>query len=186
MTLDLGRPDDAIGRLISLALDEDVGPGDLTAEAVVPADARGSGLIFAKESLTVSGVSAAARVFRALDPACALEPLKDEGDAAGPGDGVLRVRGSLRAILTGERTALNLMMRLCGIATLTRRYVQALQGTKTRLLDTRKTTPGMRELEKAAVRAGGGTKSSSRTTTRRPRAESARPSGARGRARTRC
>ena len=117
----------------------------------------GSGLLFAKESLVVSGVSAAARVFRALDPACELEALRNEGDRAGPGDGVLRVRGSLRAILSGERTALNFLQRLCGIATLTARYVQALQGTKTRLLDTRKTTPGLRVLEKAAVRAGGGT-----------------------------
>jgi nicotinate-nucleotide pyrophosphorylase (carboxylating) len=154
--LDPGHPDDAVGRLIALALDEDVGPGDRTAEACVPAAARGSALIFAKEALVVSGISAAARVFRALDPACELEGLRGEGDAAAAGDGVLRVRGSLRAILTGERTALNLMMRLCGIATLTRRYVQALAGTKARLLDTRKTTPGMRTLEKAAVRAGGG------------------------------
>lgn len=156
MTLDFGRPDDAVGRLIALALDEDVGPGDRTAEAVVAADARGSGLIFAKEPLTVSGVSAAARVFRALDPGCDLTALKNEGDPAGPGDGVLRVRGRLRAVLTGERTALNFLQRLCGIATQTRRYVAALAGTRTRLLDTRKTTPGMRELEKAAVRAGGG------------------------------
>ncbi|MFN2548401.1 MAG: carboxylating nicotinate-nucleotide diphosphorylase [Myxococcales bacterium] len=155
--MDYGRSGDAIDRLIRLALDEDVGPGDRTAEAVVPADARGSGLIFAKESLIVSGVSAAARVFRALDPAAMFEVLRDEGEIAGPGDGVLRVKGSLRAILTGERTALNLVMRLCGIATLTKKYVQALHGTKTQLLDTRKTTPGMRELEKAAVRAGGGT-----------------------------
>jgi nicotinate-nucleotide pyrophosphorylase (carboxylating) len=155
--LDFGRPDDAVGRLIALALDEDVGPGDRTAEAVVPAGARGSGLLFAKESLVVSGVSAAARVFRTLDPRCELEALKGEGDAAGPGDGVLRVRGSLRAVLTGERTALNLLQRLCGIATLTQKYAAVLRGTKTRLLDTRKTTPGLRELEKAAVRAGGGT-----------------------------
>jgi nicotinate-nucleotide pyrophosphorylase (carboxylating) len=154
--LDLGRPGDAVDRLIQLALDEDVGPGDLTADAVVPAGERGSGLVFAKEALVVSGVSAAARVFRALDGGCELEALKDEGDRAGPGDGVLRVRGSLRAILTGERTALNLLQRLCGIATLTRTYVEKLQGTKTRLLDTRKTTPGLRALEKAAVRAGGG------------------------------
>jgi nicotinate-nucleotide pyrophosphorylase (carboxylating) len=154
--VDLGRPDDAVGRLIALALDEDVGPGDRTAEACVPPSARGSALIFAKEPLIVSGVSAAARVFRALDPGCELEALAGESDAANPGEGILRVRGSLRAILTGERTALNLMMRLCGIATLTRRYVQALAGTNTRLLDTRKTSPGMRELEKAAVRAGGG------------------------------
>jgi nicotinate-nucleotide pyrophosphorylase (carboxylating) len=154
--LDLGRPDDAVGRLIRLALDEDVGPGDRTAEAVVPAGARGSGLLFAKESIVVSGISAAARVFRSLDPGAELEPLRGEGDDAGPGDGVLRVRGALRAILTGERTALNLLQRLCGIATLTRRYAQALSGTRTRLLDTRKTTPGLRQLEKAAVRAGGG------------------------------
>src|SRR5439155_766063 len=120
------------------------------------AAADGGALIFAKETLVVTGASAAARVFRALDPACELEALRGEGDAAAPGDGVLRVRGSLRAILTGERTALNLLMRLCGIATLTRRYAQALAGTKTRLLDTRKTTPGMRMVEKAAVRAGGG------------------------------
>jgi nicotinate-nucleotide pyrophosphorylase (carboxylating) len=156
MALDLGRPDDAVGRLIALALEEDVGPGDRTAEACVSPSARGSALIFAKEPLIVSGVSAAARVFRALDPGCELEALAGESDSADPGEGILRVRGSLRAILTGERTALNLMMRLCGVATLTRRYVQALAGTKTRLLDTRKTTPGMRELEKAAVRAGGG------------------------------
>jgi len=154
--LDLGRPGDAVGRLIALALEEDVGPGDRTAEACVPPSAHGSALIFAKEPLIVSGISAAARVFRALDPGCELEALAGESDAANPGEGILRVRGSLRAILTGERTALNLLMRLCGVATITRRYAQALAGTKTRLLDTRKTTPGMRELEKAAVRAGGG------------------------------
>ncbi len=154
--IDFGRPDDAIAKLIALALEEDVGPGDRTAEACVLQGAEGSGLIVAKETLIVSGVSAAARVFRALDPSCELQALKGEGDAAGPGDGVLRVRGAMRAILTGERTALNLLQRLCGTATLTRRYAEALAGTKTRLLDTRKTTPGMRALEKAAVRAGGG------------------------------
>jgi nicotinate-nucleotide pyrophosphorylase (carboxylating) len=154
--LDFGRPDDAVGRLIRLALDEDVGPGDLTAEACVPAGAQGTARIVAKQTLVVSGVSAAARVFRALDPGCDLEALRGEGEIAGPGDGVLRVRGLSRAILSGERTALNLLQRLCGIATLTREYAQALAGTKTRLLDTRKTAPGMRELEKAAVRAGGG------------------------------
>ncbi len=154
--LDFGRPGDAVGRLIRLALDEDVGPGDLTAEACVPASARGSGLIVARETLVVSGISAAARVFRALEEACEPEALKEEGDGAGPGEGILRVRGSLRTILTGERTALNLLQRLCGIATLTREYARALEGTKTKLLDTRKTSPGMRALEKAAVRAGGG------------------------------
>ena len=154
--IDFGRPDDPVAKLIALALEEDVGPGDRTAEACVPAGARGSGLIVAKETLIVSGVSAAARVFRALEPSCELQALRGESETANPGDGVLRVRGSLRAILTGERTALNLIQRLSGIATLTRRYAEALTGTRTRLLDTRKTTPGLRALEKAAVRAGGG------------------------------
>ena len=157
VTLDLGRADDAVGRLIELALEEDVGPGDRTAEACVSAGASGTAVIVAKEPLVVSGVSAAARVFRALDPDCQVEGLLGEGAAADAGTGVLRVRGKLRAILTAERSALNLLQRLCGVATLTRRYAQALRGTRTRLLDTRKTSPGMRELEKAAVRAGGGT-----------------------------
>lgn len=156
MALDLGRPDDAVGRLIELALEEDVGPGDRTAEACVPAQARGTALVVAKEPLVVSGVSAAARVFRALDAECELMPLLGEGDAAEAGAGVLRVRGRLRALLSAERTALNLLQRLCGVATLTRKYAQALRGTRTRLLDTRKTSPGMRALQKAAVRAGGG------------------------------
>src|ERR1700760_1727993 len=134
MALDLGRPDDAVGRLIALALEEDVGPGDRTAEACVDAGAPGSGSLFAKERLVVSGVAAAARVFRALDPQCVLEPLKAEGDAADPGEGVLRVRGRLRAILTAERTALNLLQGLGGAAPPTRRYAEALRGTRTRLL----------------------------------------------------
>src|ERR1700738_4477814 len=94
--LKLGRPDDAVGRLISLALDEDVGPGDRTAEAVVPEGARGVALIVAREPLVVSGVSAAARVFRALDPGCELSALLGEGDAAAAGGRGLRVRGGRR------------------------------------------------------------------------------------------
>ena len=155
-TLDWGRPGDAVGRLIALALEEDVGPGDRTAEAVVPAGARGSAMIVAKEPLVVSGLSAAARVFRTLEPECRIEARCGEGDALDPGGVALHVEGRLRTILTGERTALNLLQRLSGVATQTRRYVRALEGTRTRLLDTRKTTPGLRELEKAAVRAGGG------------------------------
>ncbi len=154
--LDLGRPDDAVGRLISLALDEDVGPGDLTTEATVSAQAQGRARIFAKEPLVVSGVSAAARVFRALDPDCSLELLADEGAALDAGAGVLVIRGKMRALLTGERTALNLIQRLSGIATETRKWAAVLASTRTKLLDTRKTTPGLRGLEKAAVRAGGG------------------------------
>jgi nicotinate-nucleotide pyrophosphorylase (carboxylating) len=153
--LDLGRPGDAVGRLLDLALDEDVGPGDRTAEAVVPAGARGRALIMAKEALVLSGLSAAARVFRLLDPGCTLLPLASEGDEIEPGTGVLRIEGSLRALLTAERTALNFVQRLSGVATQARRWSRALAGTKTRLLDTRKTTPGLRALEKAAVKAGG-------------------------------
>ena len=156
MALDLGRPDDAVGRLIALALEEDVGPGDRTAEACVAESARGAALVVVKETLVLSGLAAAARVFRALDGECELEPLAAEGDALDPGARVLRVRGKLRALLTAERTALNLLQRLSGIATKTRQYADALRGTRTRLLDTRKTTPGLRTLEKAAVRAGGG------------------------------
>jgi len=156
-TLDFGRPDDAVGRLIALALDEDVGPGDLTTEATVAAHARGRARIFAKEPLVLSGASAAARVFRALDPECEVELLAGEGASLDAGAGVLVVRGKMRALLTGERTALNLIQRLSGIATETKAWAAELAGTKTRLLDTRKTTPGMRGLEKAAVRAGGGT-----------------------------
>ncbi len=155
--LSFGRAGDDVDRLIALALDEDVGPGDRTAEACVAADAEGVALIVVKEPLVVSGVSAAARVFRALDAGVQLEALLGEGDEADPGAGILRARGKLRALLTAERTALNLLQRLCGIATQARRYTRALEGTKTRLLDTRKTTPGLRGLEKAAVRAGGGT-----------------------------
>ena len=155
--LELGRPDDATGRLIALALDEDVGPGDLTTEATVAPEVRGRARIYAKEPLVLSGLSAAARVFRALDPDCLLEPLASDGDALDAGAFVLAVSGRMRALLTGERCALNLIQRLSGIATETRAWSAELGGTKTRLLDTRKTTPGMRGLEKAAVRAGGGT-----------------------------
>jgi nicotinate-nucleotide pyrophosphorylase (carboxylating) len=133
-----------------------VGPGDRTAEACVPAEARGTALAVAKEDLVLSGIAVAARVFRALDPDSALEPLAKEGQRLDAGAAVLRVRGKLRALLSAERTALNFLQRLSGIATLTRRYAEALSGTRTKLLDTRKTTPGMRLLEKAAVRAGGG------------------------------
>jgi nicotinate-nucleotide pyrophosphorylase (carboxylating) len=113
-------------------------------------------LAVAKEDLVLSGIAVGARVFRDLDPDSVLEPLAKEGQRLDAGAAVLRVRGKLRALLSAERTALNFLQRLSGIATLTRRYAEALSGTRTKLLDTRKTTPGMRVLEKAAVRAGGG------------------------------
>jgi nicotinate-nucleotide pyrophosphorylase (carboxylating) len=135
-------------------LAEDVGDGDVTAEAVVPADARLDATLLLKEDGIVCGLEVAEAVFRELDPDVLFEPLAHDGDRV-RGE-VARVSGSARALLTGERTALNLLGRLSGIATLTRRYVDAVAGTGTSILDTRKTTPGLRALEKLAVRTGGG------------------------------
>ncbi|MGZ4323848.1 MAG: carboxylating nicotinate-nucleotide diphosphorylase [Solirubrobacteraceae bacterium] len=145
-----------IGDLGTRALAEDVGDGDVTTQATVPADARARATITQKAPGVVFGLDAAEHTFRSLDPDVALERLVDEGvwREGGP---VLRIEGSARAILTAERTALNFLQRLSGVATLTARCVQAVQGTGVKILDTRKTTPGLRALEKAAVAAGGGT-----------------------------
>jgi nicotinate-nucleotide pyrophosphorylase (carboxylating) len=136
-------------------LAEDVGDGDVTAEAVVPADARLEASMLSKEEGIVCGLDVVEAVFRELDPDVRFEPLARDGDVV-RGE-VARISGSARALLTGERTALNLLGRLSGVATLTRRYVEAVAGTGAVILDTRKTTPGLRALEKLAVRTGGGT-----------------------------
>jgi nicotinate-nucleotide pyrophosphorylase (carboxylating) len=145
-----------ISDVVARALSEDVGDGDLTTESTVPVDSRARAVITQKAPGLVFGLDVAEEALRALDPAIASERLSPEGEwrAGGP---VLEVTGTARAILTGERTALNFLGRLSGVATLTNRYVQAVEGTGTRILDTRKTTPGLRMLEKAAVAAGGGT-----------------------------
>jgi nicotinate-nucleotide pyrophosphorylase (carboxylating) len=143
--------------IVRAALAEDVGSGDATTLATVGADARARATITQKAPGVVFGVEAAERTFAELDDAVAFERLSPEGAWQEPGTGVLRIEGPARALLTGERTALNLLQRLSGIATLTARYVQAVEGTDVQILDTRKTTPGLRMLEKAAVRAGGGT-----------------------------
>jgi nicotinate-nucleotide pyrophosphorylase (carboxylating) len=143
--------------IVRAALAEDVGSGDATKLATVGADARARATITQKAPGVVFGVEAAERTFAELDDAVAFERLSPEGAWQEPGTGVLRIEGRARALLTGERTALNLLQRLSGIATLTARYVQAVEGTDVQILDTRKTTPGLRMLEKAAVRAGGGT-----------------------------
>src|SRR5712691_7450642 len=135
-------------------LAEDVGDGDVTTEAVVPADARLDASLLLKEEGIVCGLEVAEAVFRELDPDVEFEDLVHDGQV-GRGE-IARVSGDARALLTGERTALNLLGRLSGIATLTRRYVDAVAGTGATILDTRKTTPGLRALEKLAVRAGGG------------------------------
>lgn len=150
------KPSPRLAALIDLALTEDLGAGDLTSEALFSEEASGKAKFVAREELIASGLSVAASVFRRLDDRCLLRATVREGGRVRK-DGVLAVvTGPLRALLTGERTALNFVRHLSGVATLTRRYVQALRGTDCRLLDTRKTTPGMRTLEKAAVRAGGG------------------------------
>ncbi len=149
------RPD-SIHDVVARALAEDVGSGDLTTQATVPADARARATITQKAPGVVFGLELAEESFRQLDPTIALERRVEEGRwrEGGP---VLELEGSARAILTGERTALNFLQRLSGIATITARYVRAVEGTGVQLLDTRKTTPGLRALEKAAVAAGGGT-----------------------------
>jgi nicotinate-nucleotide pyrophosphorylase (carboxylating) len=147
---------DALERVAFAALAEDVGDGDVTTEATVDADAMGSAELVVKEAGVVCGLRVAEAVFRALEPAIRFEPLVDEGATVTGLTAVARVSGPERAILTGERTALNFLARLSGIATLTRRYVDAVEGTGAAILDTRKTTPGLRALEKHAVASGGG------------------------------
>lgn len=141
--------------VVARALAEDVGDGDLTTEATVPDDARARAAITQKAPGVIFGLAAAAEAFRALDPDVAIGPSCAEGQwrEFGP---VLELEGLARAILAAERTALNSLGRLSGVATLTARYVRAVDGTGARILDTRKTTPGLRVLEKAAVAAGGG------------------------------
>lgn len=146
---------DALSDLVARALAEDVGPGDVTAEALIPASATARATIHQKAPGVLFGLAAAEAAFLALDAEARFERLAPEGEWRDGGP-ALSVAARARAILTAERTALNLAQRLSGIATLTRRYVDAVAGGGARILDTRKTTPGLRVLEKAAVRAGGG------------------------------
>ncbi len=146
----------AVAEIVARALAEDVGSGDLTSAATVPEAARARAVITQKAPGVVFGLEAAEATFRALDPDVRLERLTDEGRWRERGD-VLQIEGSARALLTAERTALNFLQRLSGVATLAARCVEAVEGTGARILDTRKTTPGLRSLEKAAVAAGGAT-----------------------------
>jgi nicotinate-nucleotide pyrophosphorylase (carboxylating) len=147
---------EAVQDVVRRALAEDVGPGDVTTAATVPPGARARARITQKEPGVVFGLEAAELAFRALDPDVRLERLCAEGDWRDGGP-VLDAEGAAAALLTAERTALNLLQRLSGVATTTARHVAAVEGTGARILDTRKTTPGLRALEKAAVAAGGGT-----------------------------
>jgi nicotinate-nucleotide pyrophosphorylase (carboxylating) len=153
--MELTRED--IERVVAAALAEDLGSGDATTLALVPEDARCHAELLLEEPGVVCGVPVAAAVFRALDASVRVEPRLEEGSILSDVPAVVaKVEGQARAILSGERVALNLLGRLCGIASLTYRFVELTDGTPTTVLDTRKTTPGLRALEKYAVRCGGG------------------------------
>ena len=141
---------------IRRALAEDLGDGDITSEAFVPDAHRAHAQIIAKENLILAGTETAAEVFRLVDPAITVALHKSDGARLAPGDVVLSAGGPTRSLLAAERTALNFLQQLSGIATLTREFVDAVGGTKAVILDTRKTTPGLREFERTAVVAGGG------------------------------
>ena len=142
--------------IVRRALAEDLGWGDVTTEATVPPELRARGVILVKSPCVIAGLDVAAEAFSQLDPGCAFDRKRQDGDRCEPGDIVAELRGQATAMLTAERTALNFIQRLSGIATITRLFVDAAAGGIT-ILDTRKTTPTLRALEKYAVRAGGGT-----------------------------
>ncbi len=142
---------------ISIALQEDIGAGDITTQFLVPAGLKGHGRIIARERCIVAGTQTAAEVFRRVDPKLQVEIIQQDGTSLTGGETILEIRGAAASILTAERVALNFLQRLCGIATLTRQFVDAVGKYPAKILDTRKTTPGLRALEKAAVVAGGGT-----------------------------
>ena len=148
---------DNVETLINLALAEDFGSGDVTSTYFVPEHLTARAILTPRKKGVLSGVNVAAEVFRKVDPTLKVEVYLHDGEAVAPGAVVMLIEGSARSILGAERTALNFIQRLSGVATLTRQYVKAISHTSARILDTRKTTPGYRLLEKAAVLHGGGT-----------------------------
>jgi nicotinate-nucleotide pyrophosphorylase (carboxylating) len=146
----------ACHNLLRSFLAEDIGTGDITTETTVPATQRARGEVISKAPLVLAGIELFLEVFRLLDVTTMAEIFSYDGEELAPGKVPARVDASARALLTGERVALNLLQRLSGVATLTRRFVRAIEGTQAEILDTRKTTPGLRALEKYAVRVGGG------------------------------
>ncbi len=146
-----------LDRIILNALDEDVGTGDITTESTIPEDRVAHGLYKAKESGVLCGIGVAERVFELIDPSIEFTALKKDGDRIEKGEIIAEVRGKATNVLTGERTGLNLMQRMSGIATRTAEAVKQVEGTQAKICDTRKTTPGLRVIEKYAVKVGGGT-----------------------------
>jgi nicotinate-nucleotide pyrophosphorylase (carboxylating) len=153
----LGISSDDLRALVSRALAEDLGRGDFTSQLTIPEDLKAIGVFTAKQNLAVAGLPVAQEVFRALDREIKFNPLVEEAALVPTRTPLAQVTGSARTLLSGERVSLNFLQRLCGIAALTRRYHDQLEGLTVQLLDTRKTTPGLRALEKYAVRMGGGT-----------------------------
>jgi nicotinate-nucleotide pyrophosphorylase (carboxylating) len=153
---DMKTTDQLIDDLLTLSFAEDVGDGDHTTLSTIPADAVGKQRLIIKEAGILSGVEIAKKVFNKFDPSLQIEVFINDGAHVKPGDIVFEVTGSVRSLLQTERTMLNIMQRMSGIATTTARYQAKLEGLKTKVLDTRKTTPGMRILEKEAVKTGGG------------------------------
>lgn len=154
---EIRRAPDEIHRAVQMALTEDIGTGDVTTLATVPEDSSATTVMRAREVLVVAGLPIAEAAFRELCSTIQIERVARDGQRAKAGEDLLRISGAARAILTAERVALNFVQRLSGIATLTAQFVDAIKGTHAQILDTRKTTPGLRRLEKYAVRCGGGT-----------------------------
>ncbi len=148
--------DELIDQLIELAFAEDIGDGDHTTLSCIPANAMGKSKLLIKEAGVLAGIEIAKKIFHHFDPEMKVEVMIEDGTEVKPGDVAMVVEGKVQSLLQTERLMLNVMQRMSGIATMTRKYVKQLEGTKTRVLDTRKTTPGLRMLEKAAVKIGGG------------------------------
>ncbi len=154
---DLSLPRFLVEQAVAAALEEDLGSvGDITTDAVIPAESHGEATIVARKAGVIAGLDLAEAAFKSLDPEARLTRVVLDGGKVEAGGTVAKVSGKTRALLTGERTALNFLGRLSGIATLTATYVAAIQGTRAKIVETRKTTPGLRALEKYAVRCGGG------------------------------
>jgi len=145
-----------IQELIKIALEEDLGTGDITSNLIIPEEQKGQGVIIAKEKGLIAGIEVAKSVFKQIDPKLVFKPFVQDGAKVKKEDKVALIQGKVKSILAAERTALNFLARLSGIATLTKDFVKKTKGTKVKLLDTRKTTPGLRLLEKYAVKIGGG------------------------------
>jgi nicotinate-nucleotide pyrophosphorylase (carboxylating) len=148
--------EEEIDSIIKRALEEDMPEGDITSESIIPSNSQSKAVLLAKEEGVLAGIDVAKRVFQLIDPSTAFDKMREDGQTFHQEEILAKISGRAVSLLKGERIALNFLQRLSGIASATRRYVQAISGTKAKILDTRKTTPGLRTMEKYAVRMGGG------------------------------